>query len=110
MIRQVFKILMIMVMLIVSILPQLYIHTCSGNICTGKKGEININILNNDICCTDNSFLAQNDTDHKVNRKCCSISIISQEDGFLTKANDIVFSNPDFILNYLLPAVISHSL
>ena len=110
MFKNVLKILLFVVMLIVSILPNLYMHTCSGNICSDRNKEISLHIFISYSCCHDNSF-SENETSHNnLNKKCCKTSLVINDANFLRKEKNIIFSGPEFFVFYFNVAYLLYTL
>lgn len=96
---------MLIVILTASILPSLYIHSCSKKICGGINKELSVNILNPAVCCNDASFADFGDNNENLKRKCCHTTIVSQSDTFFKQDSDYTFYNSEFLTGYFIPVV-----
>lgn len=103
MIKKVFTIIILLVILIASVLPNLYIHSCSQNLCNNTNKELSIDVLDFSFCCNDSSFADHIDSSKNLKRGCCHTIIISQPDTFVKQGIDHVLYNSDFLISYFIP-------
>ena len=106
MIKKGLTIIMLIVILTVSIFPNLYVHSCFKNLCDSAKKELSVNLLNPSLSCSDVSFADHADSNENVGNKCCHTAVVMQPDTFLEHGVDHVYHNSDSLLSYFIPVIL----